>query len=89
MWEPRGVVWDIQIVFNAFIVMMLELGVDGGIRRDARRGAGATLLDCVDGSFSIILNPDHVDEVAQAVGLGLVVLHRGFVLGEPETHRGG
>ena len=64
MWEPQGVVWDIQIVFNAFIVMMLELGVDGGTRCDARRGAGATLLDCVDGSFSIILDPDHVDEVA-------------------------
>ena len=64
LWEPRGVVWDIQIVFNAFIVMMLELGVDGGIRCDARRGAGATLLNCVDGSFSIILNLDHVDEVA-------------------------
>ena len=64
MWETRGVVWDIQIVFNAFIVMMLELGVDGGIRCDARRGAGVTLLDRVDGSFLIILNPDHVDEVA-------------------------
>jgi hypothetical protein len=44
--------------------MMLELGVDGGIRCDARRGAGATLLNYVDGSFSIILNLDHVDEVA-------------------------
>jgi hypothetical protein len=38
--------------------------VDGGIRCDARRGAGATLLNYVDGSFSIILNLDHVDEVA-------------------------
>ena len=73
-------------------------------------------MDYVDGSFLIVLNPDHVDEVAwlrprsmyktqiraalyivrvvggsvsQAVRLGLVVLHRGFVLGEPETHRGG
>ena len=109
-------VWDIQIVFDAFIVMMLELSVDGGIRYDARRGAGVTFLDCVDGSFLIVLNPDHVDEVAwlrprsmyktqiraalyiirvvggsisQAVGLGLVVLRRGFVLGELETHRGG
>jgi len=69
-WEGResrkiwGVVWDIQIVFNAFIVMMLELGVDRGIRCNARRGAGATLLNCVDGSFLIILNPDHVDKVA-------------------------
>ena len=109
-------VWDIQIVFDAFIVVMLELSVDGGIRCDARQGAGVTLLDCVDGSFLIILNPDHVDEVAwlrprsmyktqiraalyiirvvggsilQAVGLGLVVLRRGFILGEPENHRGG
>ena len=80
-------VWDIQIIFNAFIVMMLELG--GGFRCDARRGAGATLLNRVDGSFSIILNLDHVDEVAQAVALGLVVLRGGFVLGELETHRGG
>ena len=64
MWEPRGVVWDIQIVFDAFIVVMLELGVHGGIRCDARRGVGVTLLDRVDGSFLIILNPDHVDEVA-------------------------
>ena len=31
MWEPRGVVWDIQIVLNAFITVVLELGVDGGI----------------------------------------------------------
>ena len=82
-------VWVIQIAFNAFIVMMLELGVDGGIRCDARRGAGVTLLDRVDGSFLIILNPDHVDEVAQAVGLGLVVLRQGFILGELETRRGG
>ena len=94
---------------------MLELSVDGGVRCDARRGAGVTLLDCVDRSFLIILNPDHVDKVArlrpramyktqiraalyiicivggsvsQAVGLGLVVLRRGFILGEPETHRG-
>ena len=29
----------IQIVFNAFIVMMLELGVDGAIRCSAGRGA--------------------------------------------------
>ena len=63
-WEPRSVVWDIQIVFDAFIVVMLELGVDRGIRCDARRGAGVTLLDRVDGSFLIILNLDHVDEVA-------------------------
>ena len=63
-WKPQGVVWDIQIVFNAFIVMMLELDVDGALRCDARRGAGATLLNSVDGSFSIILTPDHVDEVA-------------------------
>ena len=93
--------------------MMLELGVDGVIRCDARQGAGVTLLDCVDGSFLIILNPDHVDEisrlrlrltqiqaalyitrvvggsVSQSVGLGLVVLHQGFVLGELETCRGG
>ena len=116
MWEPQGVVWDIQIVFNAFIIAMLELGVDRGIRCDARRGIGVTLLDHVDGSFLIILNPNHVDEVAwpqprlmyrtqiraalyvihvvggsvsQAVGLGLVVLHRGFVLEEPEARRGG
>ena len=116
MWEPRGVVWDIQIVFNAFIVVMLELSVDGGIRCDARRGARVTLLDCVDGSFLIILNLDHVDKVAwlrprsmyktqiraalyiirvvggsvsQAIGLGLVVLHQDFILGEPETHRKG
>ena len=27
--------------------------------------------------------------VSQAIGLGLVVLRRGFVLGEPETYRGG
>ena len=116
MWEPRGVVWDIQIVFDAFIVVMLELGVDEGIRCDATRGARVTLLDCVDGSFLIILNPDHVDEVAwlrprsmyktqiraalyiicivggsisQAIGLCLVVLHRGFILGEPEARRRG
>ena len=38
-WEPRGVVWDIQIVFNALIVMMLELGVDGAIRCGAGWGA--------------------------------------------------
>jgi hypothetical protein len=82
-------VWDIQIVFNTFIIMMLELSVDGGIRRDARRGAGATLLDCVDESFSIILNPNHFDEVAQAVVLGLVVFCQGFVLGEPKACRGG
>ena len=74
------------------------------------------LLDCVNGSFLIIFNLDHVDEVAwlwlrsmyktqiqaalqvvgvaggsvsQAVGLGLVVLHRGFILREPKTRRGG
>ena len=95
---------------------MLELGVDGGIRCGARQEAGVTLLDRVDGSFTMIFNPDHVDEVAwlwprtvyrtqtratlyivsvvggsvpQAIGLGLVVLHRGFALGEPETYRGG
>ena len=39
LWEPWGVVWDIQIVFNAFIVMMLELGVDGAIRCGAEQGA--------------------------------------------------
>ena len=106
-------VWDIQIVFDAFIIVTLELSVVGGIRCDARRGAGVTLLDCVDGSFLIILNPDHVDEISwlrlrstqiqaalyitrvvggsisQAVGLGLVVLHQGFILGELETRRGG
>ena len=49
---------------DAFIIVMLELSVVGGIRCDARRGAGVTLLDCVDGSFLIIFNPDHVDEVA-------------------------
>ena len=38
-WESQGVVWDIQIVFDAFIVMMLELGVDGAIRCGARWGA--------------------------------------------------
>ena len=109
-------VWDIRIVFDTFIFVMLKLGVDRGIRCDARQGAGVTLLNCVDGSFLIILNPDHVDEVArlrpramyktqirvalyiirvvggsisQVVGLGLVVLRRGFVLREPETHHGG
>ena len=61
--EPRGVIRDIQIILDAFISVMLELGVDGGIRCGARRGAGVTLLDRVDGSFLIILNPDHVDEV--------------------------
>ena len=65
LWEPRGVVWDIQIVFNAFIIVTLELSVVGGIGCDARRGAGVTLLDCVDGSFLIILNPDHVDEISR------------------------
>ena len=64
MWEPWGVVWDIQIVFDAFIVVMLELSVDGGIRYDARRGAGVALLDCVDGSFLIVFDLD-VDEVAR------------------------
>ena len=44
--------------------MTLELSVVGGIGCDARRGAGVTLLDCVDGSFLIILNPDHVDEIS-------------------------
>ena len=106
-------VWDIRIVFDTFIFVMLKLGVDRGIRCDARQGAGVTLLNCVDGSFLIILNPDHVDEVvwlrprstqiraalyiirivrdsvSQAVGLGLVVFRRGFILKEPETHRGG
>ena len=28
-------VWYIQIIFDAFIVVMLELRVDGGIRCDA------------------------------------------------------
>ena len=56
-------VWDIQIIFDAFIIVMLELGVDGGIRCDARRGAGVALLDCVDGSFLIIFSLDHIDEV--------------------------
>ena len=64
LWEPRGMVWYIQIVFDAFIIVMLELSVDRGIRCDARRGARVTLLDRVDGSFLIILNLDHVDEVA-------------------------
>ena len=57
-------IWDIQIVFDAFISVMLELGVDEAIRCGARRGAGVTFLDRVDGSYLIILNPDHVDEVA-------------------------
>ena len=57
-------VWDIQIVFDAFILVMLELSVDRGIRCDVRQGGGVALLDCVDGSFLIIFNPDHVDEVA-------------------------
>ena len=57
-------VWDIRIVFDTFIFVMLKLGVDRGIRCDARQGAGVTLLDHVDGSFLIILNLDHVDEVA-------------------------
>ena len=57
-------VWDIQIVLDAFIFMMLKLGVDRCIRCGARRGAGVTLLDCVNGSFLIIFNLDHVDEVA-------------------------
>ena len=64
LWESRGVVWDIQIIFDAFIIVTLELSVVGGIRCDAKRGDGVTLLDCVDGSFLIILNPDHVDEFA-------------------------
>ena len=64
LWESRGVVWDIQTVFDAFVIVMLELSVVGGIRCDARRGARVTLLDYVDGSFLIILNSDHVDEVA-------------------------
>ena len=55
---------DIQIILDAFILVMLELGVDGGIRCGARREAGVTLLDRVDGSFTMIFNPDHVDEVA-------------------------
>ena len=63
--EPRGVVWDIQIVLDAFIFVMLKLGVDRCIRCDARRGAGVALLDCVDGSFLIIFSPDHVDEVVR------------------------
>jgi len=59
------VVWDIRIVFDTFIFVMLKLGVDRGIRCDARQGAGVTLLNCVDGSFLIIFNLDHVDEVAR------------------------
>ena len=35
----RGVVWDIQIVFDAFIVVILELGANRGIRCSAGRGA--------------------------------------------------
>jgi len=62
--ESRGMIWDIQIIFDAFISVMLELGVDGGIRCGARREAGVTLLDRVDGSFTMIFNLDHVDEVA-------------------------
>ena len=58
-------VWDIQIILDAFIFVMLKLGVDRCIRCDARRGARVALLDCVDGSFLIIFSPDHVDEVAQ------------------------
>ena len=34
-----GVVWDIYIVFNFFIVTMLKLSVDGAIRCNAERGA--------------------------------------------------
>ena len=34
--ETRGVVWEIQIVFDAFIYVMLKLGVDRCIRCDAR-----------------------------------------------------
>ena len=64
MRKSRGVIRDIQIVLDAFILVMLELGVDGGIRCGARREARVTLLDRVDGSFTIIFNPDHVDEVA-------------------------
>ena len=58
-------VWDIQIVLDAFIFVMLKLGVDRCIRCGARRGAGVALLDCVNGSFLIIFNLDHVDEVAR------------------------
>ena len=58
-------VWDIQIVLDAFIFVMLKLGVDRCIRCGARRGAGVVLLDCVNGSFLIIFNLDHVDEVAR------------------------
>ena len=36
-WKPQGVVWDIQIAFNAVIIMMMELGADGAIRCDAGR----------------------------------------------------
>ena len=61
--ETRGVVWEIQVVFDAFIYAMLKLGVDRCIRCNARRGAGVALSDCVDGSFLIIFNPDHVDNV--------------------------
>ena len=82
-------VWDIQIVSNFFIVTMLKLSVDGAIRCDAGQGARAALLNCVDRSFLILLNLNHVDEVTQAVGLCLVILHQGFALGEPETRCGG
>ena len=36
LWESRGVIRDIQIVLDAFILVMLELGVDEGIRCGAR-----------------------------------------------------
>ena len=62
--ETRGVVWQIQIVFDAFIFVTLKLGVDRCVGCDAGLGAGVTLSDCVDGSFLIIFNLDHVDEVA-------------------------
>ena len=44
--------------------MTLKLGVDRCVGRDAGRGAGVTFSDCVDGSFLIIFDPDHVDDVA-------------------------
>ena len=37
--KTLGVVWDIQIVINFFIVAKLKLSVDGAIRCGAGRGA--------------------------------------------------
>ena len=34
-----GAVWDIQIVFNFFIIAKLKLSVDGAIRCDVGWGA--------------------------------------------------